>query len=501
MRERRTSRPSGIVAFAALLATAGATVALAYANSGRQHARPAVEKYTLAHVRRMDLHPSLTASGRVESSKRTVIECELENISIGVLGERLSAGGASVLLSIIPEGSVVHRGDVLAVLDASNYEELLRQQRMTVERSRADHHQAELNMEIAKLAVREFRDGSMAEAIKDFKGSLALAESELSRIKDRLEWARRMKSKGYVAANQVTNEEFNFARAVFSLGQERGAYELYTRWMAPRNLKVLEGRVLSALATFNYQQLRLNRNLDRLAKLENQVRLCTIRAPHDGFVIYANDLMRDIRIEPGMYVRQKQDLLYLPNLSEMEVVTSLHESVLREVSKGMAARVYVEGMANRRLEGHVTEVAQVPTFNWRSDVRFFDSVVKLDDVPRGILPGMSAQVQIQLDRKDDVLTVPAEAVAHEDGRKFCYVALDGGLERREIKLGDGTMDYLEVSEGLREGEQVVLNPVPSEVQEDVAEETPLITESRFAEDEEEVVERPAETVSHVAALN
>ena len=78
----------------------------------------------------------------------------------------------------------------------------------------------------------------------------------------------------------------------------------------------------------------------------------------------------------------------------MEVVASLHESVLREVGRGMRAQVYIEGMANRRLEGHVVNIAQVPTFNWRSDVRYFDGVVKLEDPPRGLLPGMTAQVEI-----------------------------------------------------------------------------------------------------------
>src|SRR5437764_3205050 len=108
------------------------TVALAWASIGRHAPRPVSERYALTNVRRMDLYPALTASGRVESSKRTLIECELEDITIGVKGQRISAGGASVLLSVIPEGSLVRRGDVLAVLDSSDYEELLRQQRMTV---------------------------------------------------------------------------------------------------------------------------------------------------------------------------------------------------------------------------------------------------------------------------------------------------------------------------------------------------------------------------------
>ena len=154
---------------------AAVTVGLAYKTTGHHAFRPPTERYALASVRRTDLYPALTASGRVESSMRTVIQCELENITIGVQGQRLWAGGSSVLLSIVPEGSMVHRGDILAVLDPRSMTSCCVNSKMTVERSRADHRQAELDYEIAQLAVTEFREGSMAEANKDFEGSVALA--------------------------------------------------------------------------------------------------------------------------------------------------------------------------------------------------------------------------------------------------------------------------------------------------------------------------------------
>ena len=481
MRLRRNSWASGLAAVVAVALGAGMTVGLAYKTTGHRAWQSPAEKYALASVCRTDLFPSLTASGQIASSQRTVIECELENIVIGVLGQRLWAGGASVLLSIVPEGSVVHRGDVLAVLDASEYEELLRQQQITVERSRADHRQAELEYQIALLAVQEFREGTMAEATKDFERSVALAESDMLRCEDRLDWVRKMKKKGYVPAAQVTNEEFNHARAEFDLSEERAAYRLFKGWTAPRQLRILENNVLAAEATLKYQTSRLNRNLERLAKLEKQVELCTIRAPHDGFVIYANDQRREIRIEEGMYVRQKQDLMFLPDLDQMEVVASLHESIMPAVAKGMRASVIVEGMPGRKLEGHVTDVATIPTFNWRSDVRYFEGKVKLDSPPKGILPGMTAHVEISLSRRDHVLAVPVEAVTQEDGREICYVAHEDGLERREVKLGESTRSYLEISDGLREGEQVVLKPVLSEVTQDTSDDTPLIPEAAFTE--------------------
>ena len=57
-----------------------------------------------------------------------------------------------------------------------------------------------------------------------------------------------------------------------------------------------------------------------------------------------------------------------------------------------------------------------------------------------------------------MLTVPTEAVVSEGGHDICYVAHEDGLERREVKLGQSNQDLLEITDGLGEGEQVVLNP-------------------------------------------
>ena len=87
-------------------------------------------------VRRADMTASLTAGGRVESSQNTEIECELERMSIGGQGNEFTGGGSSTILSLLAEGTTVKKGDVLCTLDASSYEELLRQQRIILERRR-----------------------------------------------------------------------------------------------------------------------------------------------------------------------------------------------------------------------------------------------------------------------------------------------------------------------------------------------------------------------------
>jgi HlyD family secretion protein len=459
MRKRRRTR----LAYSILLFGLG--LALAFGGAvGWAHwrARRPLEQYLIGDVRRADLFPMLTATGRLESGKRTVIKCELENIAVGVRGQRLIAGGAAILLSVVPEGTQVKRGDVLAVLDSSDYEELARTQRISVERAKADLVQAQLDHEIAGLAVREFKDGLMRETITEFEGRLFLARSELERANDRLTWSRNMKKKGYVAASTVSGEEYRTAQLALNLAREESAFELFKKFTAPKTIRELEGAVKGAQVMLEYQQLRNRRHVQRLAALETQVERCTIRAPHDGFVIYANSSNRDPAIEAGLSVRQKQDLFYLPDLNDMEVVAMLHESIVDDVGPGMRAKVQVESMADRQLEGHVVAVSPMAVMNWRTDVRYFESIVKLENPPRGLRPGMTAEVDIAMPRRENVVAVPAGAVTLDDGHEVCFVVHEDGLERREVRLGQVTRDLAEVTQGLTEGEQVVLNPSADE---------------------------------------
>jgi HlyD family secretion protein len=417
-----------------------------------------LEGLVTSPVRRTDLHVTLTSGAKVESSNQTTIACELERLELGIKGQSMSGGGASTILSIIPDGSTVKRGDVLCELDASDYQEMLRLQIMTVERARADHRQAELDLDVARMSVTEFRDGTQVEAMQELDGLIALGESTWERATDRLKWARRMKQKGYVPLSQIYSEEINERRAAFQLKQSRTERHVFRTYTAPRVLRALECQVFGAEAMFRYQVRRLTRQIERQEMLERMVKNCTIVAPHDGFVIYASDPWKQLQIEPGISVRQGQNLFYLPDLTKMIAQTLIHESVADRIQPGMRAKIRVEALPDYVIEGHVSAVAQLPTQNMFNEVRYFVTEVTLDNVPDALLPGMTAEVEIATGRRLDVLAIPTQALSVEEGREVCYVANDDGIERREIKVGEAELGMLEVTEGLDEGERVVLNP-------------------------------------------
>lgn len=430
----------------------------------RTNVRPNFDGLATAQVGRKDLFVTLTAGGRIESENDTVISCELENLQFSSQGRSISAGAATTILSIVPDGTKVHRDEVLCRLDSSEYEELVRQQQLKVETSRADLRRAELELEIARAALLEFRDGLQLQKIQQYQGSIALAESELTRARDRFAWSSRMLQRRYLPPSQAAVERDQRLRAELNLASARRAYRTFVDYGARATLRTLQCQIDSAESTLTYQNLRLKRQMAQLANFEKQVERCTIRAPHDGFLVYAPGPDGVVRVEEGAKVRQKQNLFRLPDLTRMEVRALLHETIVDRVRKGMRARVRIEALASRAIEGRVTDVAQLPLLSRNAltgtDVKNYEGRVVLDASPEGLRPGMSAEVRIDTEKRPDALVIPTEALAVEDGREVCYVAGEDGLERREVEVNPATPELLEVSEGLREGERVVLHPDP-----------------------------------------
>ena len=201
-----------------------------------RRAREAIALIPTTMVRRADLNASLTAGGTVESSQNTEIECQIERLSIGGQGGGgdFTGGGSSTILSLLPEGSTVRKGDVLCTLDSSAYEEMFRQQQIVLEQARADQRQAELVLDVAKLAVVEFRNGLLKQTLQDYQGQIALAKSDLERGSDRLKWTKRMESKGYLSSGQVTNEEYKLARSKLTNAELQTGLQVFQRFSAPR---------------------------------------------------------------------------------------------------------------------------------------------------------------------------------------------------------------------------------------------------------------------------
>ncbi len=458
MRKGRAGWRYGWVGVGVVLTMAVGVLAVAPSLFGLTLRKATLPQLSTAPVRRIDLNVRMTTGGRVEALDRTMVDCKIENVEFRVRGASMGVGGASTILSVVPDGTMVKKGDVLCVLDSSAYEEVVRQQAMNVERAKADYEEERLDMEVAEMKVLEYRDGLMLQTLKELKGQIALSESDMERAKDRLSWSQRMLAKGYLSLGQLKSEELNLAKMEHTLRKNRTSLEMFEKYSAPKQLQILQTNVISATTQLMYEKRRLERYEERFAFYKKQVENCTIRAPHDGFLVYANEDMKQIKIEPGMTVRTRQRLFYLPDLSKLQVAAMIHESIIKEISIGQRATVRIEALPGRFLEGHIESIAQLPMKDWYSDVRHFMGMIRLDNVPQGLRPGMTAEVEITTVHRPDTLVVPAESLTVENGQDVCYVLNGESVERRSVTLGEVTRDLLEVTEGLEEGDEVIIDP-------------------------------------------
>jgi HlyD family secretion protein len=428
-------------------------------TAGRGSPRPTTaDPVDSAVVRRMDLDTTLLAGGDLLAVKQTTVTCEVEDLDRGAYGE---GDAGTQILKIVPNGATIKKGDILCVLDSSGFAERVRLEQIEVENARAEHRQVELTLETAKAALREYQEGMVPQRTREFESRIAVLNSDWERQRGYVAWAERMLEKGYFSRASVLSAR----QALERLAHDRSVAELESRvfrlFTAPKEVRQLESQIEGARATFSYESMRLKAHEERLASLRKQAEKYTIRAPHDGMVVYVPAFeWRGRPLQAGTEVFQYEELLFLPDLSRMDVEVAIHESMGARVRVGTTAEVRITSQPGRTFSGKVVSMELLPRLNykgWEMKMHFF-ARVRLEETPPGLLPFMSAEVRIDTGRVEDTLVIPVDAMAMVDGQRCCYVVGPDGLERRAIAIRGATPEYLEVIDGLEEGEQVVLHP-------------------------------------------
>jgi len=146
----------------------------------------------------------------------------------------------------------------------------------------------------------------------------------------------------------------------------------------------------------------------------------------------------------------------------MQVKVKIHESMVKKVHKGQKAEVTIEALAHTVLAGTVEKVGiMADTMGYwdQGGVKEYVTIIKMDQLPEnaGINPGMTAQVKILAKEMPDVLMVPVQAVAEKEGKHFAYINGLVSAERIEVEVGETNEKFVEIKNGLNEGQKVLLD--------------------------------------------
>ncbi|WP_254276180.1 efflux RND transporter periplasmic adaptor subunit [Halomonas sp. 3H] len=176
-------------------------------------------------------------------------------------------------------------------------------------------------------------------------------------------------------------------------------------------------------------------------------RLISVRADQGGVV-------ESLNVREGMYVTPGTEVMTIADLSQVWVIADLFEHQVDAVARGDAAHVKLPFRPGERLEGKIDYI--YPSLN--SPTRTVQVRLAFDNPRERLKPGMYADVQLTTRPLQGVLYLPAEAVIRTGRQDRVILALgEGRFQAREVQVGRRANGDLEIIEGLREGERVVLS--------------------------------------------
>ncbi len=438
-------------------------------------------------VQRGELKVTVTDRGELDSINSLQVICELE--------------GGGKLVSILPEGTRVEKGDEVAKLDTDALVKLINDQEIKWEtadgkanaarsevalaknKALSEIAKADLALVLAEIELEAFADpqGKYKRDHDKMKGALELAKKNLNESEDDLEFTRGLVKKGFAQLDQVRTKELTITERrllVTSAEADLIILEKFTRKKDQTELASKANEAKLELArTKNTQETAIGKaeadyrsaaktaeiEKKQVERLQKQMERCIVKAPTGGMVVYANARPWDdaARVRAGAQLYFRQAIFTLPDLSRMLVKMKVHESMIKKVKIGQTATMGIEALPNRVLNGRVTKIGMLAQQDgWRGGgVKQYDVEISIDDLPveAGLKPGMTAEVKILISTIPDALTVPVQAVAEYEGNSVCYVVSGGRIERREVTVGESNDQYIQILSGMEPGEAAALD--------------------------------------------
>ena len=395
----------------------------------------------------------MVEKGSLESSENKDAYCQVE--------------GQTTIIMIKPEGTPVKKGEIVCQLDSAALSDQLVNQKITTKSAEANHENAKLTREVAEIAVVEYEEGIFKQDFATVEGEIKLAESDLSRSEDRLDWARRMFDKGYVSKATVdlgrADAQEGPVRARAGAEQEEGPGRLHQgqddQGAQERGREGAVGRA--------GQEGDLGAGRSKEKKLERQIAACDIKAPADGLVVYANDPNRAFgssqpQIEEGATVRERQKIFSLPDITRMQVNTKVHESQIDKLApghegqdprrrvRGRDARRHGDGGGSPARLDQLLQLGHQGLHDQGQDRSASAGPQARHDRP-GRDPGGPQ------DRRVDGAGAGGPAVPRQGPRQPGKSTTDSS--QTEVELGVSNEKYVEVVKGLNEGDVVAMSPM------------------------------------------
>ncbi|MEW5909585.1 MAG: efflux RND transporter periplasmic adaptor subunit [Thermodesulfobacteriota bacterium] len=374
----KKSKIIGMVSFVAVAAAAGLFI-----KAGFIKTKGSPVEFRLVRLEKRDIIQRVSCSGELSA----VVTVEVGSEISGMIKE-ISAD----------YNSVVKKGEVIARLDPESYQTLVRQA------------EAEVSLAKAKLMTQKAAFERSQADLENTRSLLTAAQAQTAKARAVMENAKRdferkqaLVDQDFIARNEFDTAQTAYAEARAQLEQAKAQEEADVS-------KVLSGKAVLAMATAQIKEAEAQIQL-KIAELDKRrvdLERTVIRSPVDGIVI---DRSVDVGQTVAASLQAPTLFTIAQDLGKMQVSASVDEADIGRIRADQIARFTVDAFANRKFEGRVTQIRKAG--KTIQNVVTYKVIISVENMDLSLMPGMTADVEIEILKKSQVLTVMNTALRYK----------------------------------------------------------------------------------------
>jgi HlyD family secretion protein len=322
------------------------------------------------------------------------------------------------ILDIIPEGTIVNKGDYIAQLDRTSYENTLKD-----EIERLETMQTNLEMQIldSSMTLTGLRDDIKNQGFEVEVATVTLEKSV------------------YEPPTAIRQAEITLDKAKRSLIQKKKTYEL---------------RLTQEIKEINDIRLDISRQIRMIEDLKTYLEGFTITSPADGMVVYKRNWNGTKRKVGSNLNPFDMVVATLPDLSTMISKTYVSEIDIRKVKPGQKVNIRVDAFRKKPFSGTVLNTAKIGEKLPNSDTKMFEVTIRINEYDPSLRPSMTTGNEIITRSFDNVVYVPLECVrADAGGITYVYTK---DKRKQIVILGEANDKNIIIEKGLNPGTQIYL---------------------------------------------
>lgn len=418
-----------------------------------------------------DIDQVLSTSGFVESEETKIYFADVS---------------AKITEFNVEKGSNVHAGDMLVSFDIQDLENQYKQQELQDKASKADYAQAlsDSSENATKYQNASTDVGILEQQVEDQQNSVANLQislndetNYLAELQSKLSEAQ-VKLEEASAANKTSKiekytEQINDIKSKIKSSNSYSTDLSNNLISAQNELATLQSNLAeqksikssSEVGVLSGNQKTQKAATTEVAALTLEQAQLNLDKAKEGITAEFNGIITDVQIAEGATVAQGTTLFTVASNEDVKLTIALTKYDLEDVKEGQSADITLGGST---YTGTVSKISRVATTN-SAGAAVINAEIHIDNPDDNIYLGVEAKVKINVGNASNVILVPVECVNTDKNGSFCYVVENGIVVKRSVTTGLSSDEFIEIKEGINEGEEVI-----SEITTDIAEGTKVI---------------------------